>query len=236
MPKLVLKFRENVLREIPLADIPITIGRTEENDIIINNLGVSRKHARISKQGNEYMLEDLASRNGTLINNKEVQQAKLQDKDDINIGKHNIIYFEHETAINTEPFPNNSKDTTLQAEDTVKLSDHKTKPIRKDDVRKEMASAKAGVNILSGGMEQDSVLFQRLLVVAGKGPSVDIRIKGQYDKEVVFIISHRPNGYFISPPKGIVLTINGKAINDYVRLTHDDIIEAGETKMQFFAE
>ncbi len=238
MPKLVLKFRDNVLREIPVSENPITIGRTEENDIIINNLGVSRKHARISKQDMGYILEDLASRNGTLINNKEIQQSKLQDKDEITIGKHSLIFIEHENidnVIHFEPTDTDTKDET-SAEETIKFSDHKTRPLKKDDIRQGMNATKAGVIILDGGIEQENVIFQRLLVVAGKGPSVDIKIKGQYDKEVVFIISHRPNGYFISPPKGISLLVNGKNVNDYLRLNHNDIIEAAETKMQFFAE
>lgn len=237
MAKLVLKFRDNILREIPLADKIISIGRTEENDIVINNLGVSRQHARISKHEEDFILEDLSSSNGTLVNNKEVAHHTLNDKDEISIGKHSIIFFAHENI----PSPINhvtttiAKEPALSVEDTIKIAEFKTRLIKKDE-RHACIVPKVGVHILAGGVDQKIIYFQRILIVAGKGPTVDIRIQGNYDKDVVFIISCRPNGYFISPPKGIPILVNGKSIHDYVKLSNHDEISAAETVMQFFME
>lgn len=236
MAKLVLKFRGNILREVPLSEKTISIGRTDENDIVINNLGVSRQHARITKQDEHFMLEDLSSSNGTLVNNKEVKIHPLVDKDEIVIGKHSLLFFEHENL--DKPIENiiTDKDSALVAEETVRIADLKTRSLKKDTIHGTTAAPQVGVNICLEGGEQKTIYFQRLLVVAGKGPTVDIPIEGNYDKEVVFIISCRPNGYFISPPKGIPILVNGKSIHDYVKLSNNDEITAAETTMKFFIE
>ena len=51
----------------------ISIGRTSDNDLVINNIKVSRKHARIEKKGEDWFLEDLDSSNGTFINGKRIK-------------------------------------------------------------------------------------------------------------------------------------------------------------------
>uniref|UniRef100_A0A540VHC5 FHA domain-containing protein n=2 Tax=Litorilinea aerophila TaxID=1204385 RepID=A0A540VHC5_9CHLR len=65
---------------------PITIGRSEECDIMLPDRQVSRLHARIRWQGEYYQLEDLGSKNGTHVNGQEVQSATiLHDGDEIQI-------------------------------------------------------------------------------------------------------------------------------------------------------
>src|SRR3972149_3698419 len=50
-----------------------TIGREAGNDIIINDPQVSRHHARLTLQGNAYILEDLGSTNGSFVNGRRVR-------------------------------------------------------------------------------------------------------------------------------------------------------------------
>ena len=64
----------------------INIGRTSDNDLVINNIKVSRKHAKLEKKGNDWFLEDLGSSNGTFINGKKVKKERVTQKDVITIG------------------------------------------------------------------------------------------------------------------------------------------------------
>jgi pSer/pThr/pTyr-binding forkhead associated (FHA) protein len=74
-----------------VLDRPIlNIGRTVDNDIVIDNLAVSRLHAVLEKDKGEYYIRDCDSLNGTLVNNKKVGRAKLQHGDEIAIGKHKL--------------------------------------------------------------------------------------------------------------------------------------------------
>ncbi|CUH94218.1 hypothetical protein P22_0284 [Propionispora sp. 2/2-37] len=65
----------------------LTIGRGEENHIVINQSVVSHEHACIARQNNKYWLADLNSTNGTLLNNQPVnEEILLQNGDIIRIG------------------------------------------------------------------------------------------------------------------------------------------------------
>lgn len=59
-------------RDIPLQKNEIFIGRDLNNDIVINDAEVSRRHARLFLKGTTYMLEDLGSTNGSFINGQRL--------------------------------------------------------------------------------------------------------------------------------------------------------------------
>ncbi|HEY2267226.1 MAG TPA: FHA domain-containing protein, partial [Streptosporangiaceae bacterium] len=63
------------------------IGRTPDNDLVVSDLGVSRKHAELSKsQTGRYQIIDLGSHNGTYVNGVRVDQAELTEDDIISVG------------------------------------------------------------------------------------------------------------------------------------------------------
>ena len=64
----------------------ISIGRTSDNDLVINNIKVSRKHAKLEKRGEDWFIEDLNSSNGTFINGKKITHQRLSPDDVITIG------------------------------------------------------------------------------------------------------------------------------------------------------
>ena len=85
-----LRFKNSEIKTIETDKGEITIGRNPGNDIHIDNLGVSKQHAKISKQDSAYVIEDLNSTNGTFINNKRIAKAILNDSDEVHIGKHSL--------------------------------------------------------------------------------------------------------------------------------------------------
>lgn len=64
----------------------LMIGKAAGNDILLDEEGVSRYHARLSIDGTELVLEDLGSTNGTYVNSKRVERCALTPKDKITIG------------------------------------------------------------------------------------------------------------------------------------------------------
>ena len=91
MVRIVLKFNNTVLKELESDDNEITIGRDANNDIQIENVAVSRKHAIIRKAPNYYYIEDLNSTNGTFVNEKHIIKKVLYEDDEISIGKHTLL-------------------------------------------------------------------------------------------------------------------------------------------------
>jgi pSer/pThr/pTyr-binding forkhead associated (FHA) protein len=69
----------------------LTIGRLKENDVVIDNLSVSRLHARVLLEGDRVFLEDQGSGNGCLVNGRRVDRAPIAPGDEILIGKHELV-------------------------------------------------------------------------------------------------------------------------------------------------
>ncbi len=74
-------------RTYSLAKPVLTLGRLPESDVVISDPGASRQHARIANAGGEFVVTDLGSTNGTLVNDEEVRERVLDDGDRITIGE-----------------------------------------------------------------------------------------------------------------------------------------------------
>ena len=90
MLRIILKFNNTVLKELKIDQDEIIIGRDTGNDIQIDNIAVSREHARIIKGPNYYFIEDMSSKNGTFVNGKKINKKFLKEDDEITIGKHSL--------------------------------------------------------------------------------------------------------------------------------------------------
>jgi two-component system cell cycle response regulator len=69
------------------------LGRGTSSTIHLDSDGVSRKHARIVRQGNDFILEDLGSTNGTWIEQRRIQYHRLVDGDRVQVGTEVIVRF-----------------------------------------------------------------------------------------------------------------------------------------------
>jgi predicted component of type VI protein secretion system len=85
MPKLVYHDSDGVDKVLNLAAEPLTIGRATECEIQTQDAMVSRKHARITWDGN-YWIEDLGSSNGVYVGNEKVQKAPFRPGDTVTCG------------------------------------------------------------------------------------------------------------------------------------------------------
>ena len=70
----------------------VTLGRSADNTISINNPAVSGHHAEIVLEGEHYVLRDLGSTNGTRVNAKDVKDVTLKAKDLIQFGSVELLY------------------------------------------------------------------------------------------------------------------------------------------------
>ena len=69
------------IRSWPLAGSQLTIGRAEQSDIPLADPGVSRNHARVVREGDDFIVEDLRSTNGTEVNGQPIRRRRLANGD-----------------------------------------------------------------------------------------------------------------------------------------------------------
>ena len=91
-PKLLLSTASQQLRQIVIDKPRLTIGRRPYNDIMLDDLTVSGEHAVLLTRAGASLIEDLRSRNGTLVNGEPVIQRALLDRDRIEIGIYRLQY------------------------------------------------------------------------------------------------------------------------------------------------
>ncbi len=77
---------------IPLVESEYHVGRQRENQIQLNDLGVSARHARIFRGPEGYLVEDLKSRNGTWLNGTRIFHSILRNADEIRVGATDLRY------------------------------------------------------------------------------------------------------------------------------------------------
>ena len=70
-----------------------TIGRSPDNDIFLDDVTVSRKHAVLVQSAGEIQIEDLGSLNGTFVNRRRIDSAtRLESGDEVQIGKYRLSF------------------------------------------------------------------------------------------------------------------------------------------------
>lgn len=98
MPELIVKLGDKLVQRYVFDKDVISIGRARDNDIVIENLSVSRNHARIRRADGKFILTDLNSANGTMVNMVRVTKHEIVDGDLVQIGKHSLQFNGKETT------------------------------------------------------------------------------------------------------------------------------------------
>jgi len=93
-----------------LLDSPdSSIGRSGDNEVVLDDVTVSRKHANIRRAGERFELIDLGSLNGTYVNNNSIARATLTSGDEIQFGKFHMLFVQNLNNQNNQNNSNSSK-------------------------------------------------------------------------------------------------------------------------------
>jgi sigma-B regulation protein RsbU (phosphoserine phosphatase) len=89
----VLKFVQgSEQKDLVMTRTPFTVGRKVDKDLVIADPRVSRDHAQISQEGQEFFLVDLGSKHGTFVNGERIQRQKLERGDRLEFGARDSAY------------------------------------------------------------------------------------------------------------------------------------------------
>jgi pSer/pThr/pTyr-binding forkhead associated (FHA) protein len=85
-----LSIKGRPLRTFALSKGSLVAGRDPEADIFLDNPGVSRQHAKFEKTAEGFFVEDLASANGTFVNDQPIRRTLLKNRDVVRVGKFSL--------------------------------------------------------------------------------------------------------------------------------------------------
>lgn len=87
LPFLFVEAGKDLGKEYALQEGETSIGRGIDNDVILSDVSVSRRHVRVQRQGGQFTLRDLGSGNGTQLNGRRAHVEQLADGDRIELGE-----------------------------------------------------------------------------------------------------------------------------------------------------
>lgn len=213
MPEIVLKLGDTVLQTVVFDKDIMSIGRSRDNDVVVENLSVSRNHARIRRQGGKYILTDLNSANGTYVNGVRVSKTEIVDDDVISIGKHKMQFVNKvmsDEEIIVDAF----------GADRTMLVDR---------------APTAQLCITEGKLKGKEFTITKFETSVGKASNNDVVIGDDWflsKKQAVIV--RKASDYEIQDLGGFRKTkVNGTALTEPRVLKSGDIIEFGSTRCMF---
>lgn len=91
MLRVTVFFNEKQIHSLETDKEVVSIGRWDANDVHIDNVGISKVHAKIRREFGVYLLEDCESTNGTFVNGEQITKARLSSGTVVNIGKFALV-------------------------------------------------------------------------------------------------------------------------------------------------
>jgi len=76
----------------PLDHERMSIGRRPDSEVFLDDVTVSRDHAILVRRGDDVFLDDLGSLNGTYVNRRRIDSQRLEDGDEVQIGKYKLTF------------------------------------------------------------------------------------------------------------------------------------------------
>ena len=237
MAKLSLMFEDKLVKEVSIGGRPVGIGRSPDNDLPVDNLAVSNYHARVYFEAGRLVVEDLASLNGTFVNELRIERATLHDGDSIWVGKHHIKV---DASGEAAPAGDSGKKAAAPRINETMVLDTKA---RRDMLQQAAAMGERSqfavgrlrmptLVVLSGSTDQKEYVVTNKLTVIGKSKMATIRLQGWFKPQLAAQINQRDDGYYVGPGDKVP-TVNGTKIIGPVRLNDGDLIEVCGVRMNF---
>jgi pSer/pThr/pTyr-binding forkhead associated (FHA) protein len=238
MAKLVVKFDERVLGEYPLES-DLTIGRLPDNTVVIDNPAVSGHHARIFVEGDDYVVEDLRSKNGTYVNEQHVLRAPLRNRDVLLIGKHQLVFDESASA---RPMPPPLHVPTLGKTAYLNTKKHRDllARLRAERARargqvEAPAKAQAGalLRVVEGQTDHQEYRVQTGVSFIGKSEEALVRLHGWWKSKTAAAVVQSDKGFTVTDFDGSTL-VNDQPLPDGSQQLNDgDMLKVGGLVMVF---
>lgn len=225
MPEILVKYEDKVIERVVTKKNVVSIGRTPENDIVLNNKAVSRTHAIIEFSRNSALIIDNASLNGTFVNNRKITEVLLQENDQITIGKFTLTYH--------YDVPKENQLANLDV--TMCLKTKKQKELLEKDKKARELSKMTGGSILLGEKEttQQQFPLNKPVITLGKSKLVNIPVKGFLISKIqAKITQNEQNFMLVNLGRKGKTKVNGECISE-CRLRNDDLIEVGRSIFRF---
>jgi hypothetical protein len=222
-------YRDLLKDEVELVSEETTIGRNSDSDITIDNAGVSAHHAKIVREGDDFIIEDTDSRNGTFLNGKRVTRQLLSEGDEIVISKHIL------KLTNAESHLAHSHHALDDAPHVVQGATMEVDVSRLGELLKQRQANFAAYLLLTG-MEQNRAKYPltKLNFKIGKAIDADINTPGWFAPRISARVVCKSDGFYIVPGRRGKVRVNGTGVVAPMKLEDSDRLTVRGLSLTFY--
>ena len=239
MSKLVLKFKNAILKEVAVGEREVSIGRSPDNAVVIDNPAVSHYHARVFNEEGRLMLEDFGSLNGTFVNGQRVKMVGLKPGDSVMIGKHTIIVTDS-AEVRAQPVWRGDAKAAPKISETVMLDTKERREflhkVAQTGESAQVAPRRMKVPSLvvkNGKTDRSEYTLSDKLTVIGKSAMATVKLTGWFAPKAAAQVNRREdNEYYIGAADKIP-ALNGQPITRPAKLSPGDVITVSGVELEF---
>jgi len=225
MPFIHVTFNLKRIATYELDDEELTIGRTPNNNIVIDNPGVSSTHARIFKEGDNYIIEDLGSKNGTFLKENRIERHQLDYGDVISVFKHQLQFV---------PFVGNDAPMADTAAQGGVINQSATLVMDRSQLKSAAAREQTYELIVTGDSGRvRNIALDKHSYCIGKSDDCFIHTSGFLAPAISAKLMRQASGYLLVPEKANEVKVNGQVIADTCKLDDGDNIDIRKIRILY---
>lgn len=207
----------------------LTIGRAEDNDIVLKAPGVSKHHAVVERGEHGYTISDNDSTNGVFVNGDRVRRHLLAYWDDIQIYSFRIRYM----ALARLPGEQDGQLTDLAADqrqaDTIEIDVSSVRQLMDLKVEQNTPFVEVGP-----GAENQRHILDKVNFTIGRARRSDIRLKGWFSPGLVATIQRRNDDFYLVPARRGQVYVNGREVVVTRRLEDNAELRVRGLQLKFY--
>jgi pSer/pThr/pTyr-binding forkhead associated (FHA) protein len=227
MAEIIVKLAGRICERVIVSNTTrIQIGRTPDNNIVLDNVGVSRHHATIEFRSGKSYIVDNQSLNGTFLNGHRVYEAELNDGDVLDIGKFILHYCEATTSSTASEGLQGTMMMETRKQRNLLLHNQPESETSPEQCAYEL--------IVDGDSAKGEYLLDRPRLTLGSSASADIRISGWFVAGLqAHILWEQGNHYLENTGHFKRTKLNRHRLKGRTKLTVGDLIQIGHNKFQY---
>jgi len=229
MPYMRIYLNDVLMDQVEMNKDEMTIGRSADSDIVLDNAGVSSHHAWIQKETGGYVIDDNDSSNGVFVNGNKIDQHRLEYRDEIQIYNY-VLKYMASRGLHGIADPDIAQDGDQSQTGTMEVNISDVQELLKLREKKKTAY----VEVLDAKGNQSRFLLKEQNFKIGKSKDCDIRTSGWLSFGVAAEIQRDTDGYRLLPQRRGQVMRNEEPLTQPVKLMDGDSLRVNNLSMRFF--
>jgi predicted component of type VI protein secretion system len=221
---------DTLLEQRELNSDRTTIGRTRENDIVLNSRGVSRHHATIERHGDSFVLVDNESANGVFVGGRRIKDHKLEYWDDIQVFNFVLKFMAAARLRGEEAGAPECSAEQVQQDATMEVDISSLGDLAKLRKRIKVPS----IVLIGEGGDQTRRALDTVNFTIGKSQDCDLNTPGWLAPRLAARIQRRNDGCYLLPGRRGRVSVNGTRVWAPILLNDTDRLKVRGLTLQFF--